>query len=229
MTVAFILTLSAGILFLLFYASYSMRWGVYLKSLCRNPKRGRVVALTFDDGPNFVQTPKVLDVLKEYNVKACFFCIGKEAENNKELLKRISDEGHVIGNHSYNHTPSFPILSVRGMVNDLKRCGSLLEEVTGKKTQLFRPPYGVTNPTVAKAVKKLGYITVGWNIRSLDTSRTQEATLKRIKRRLKDGSVILLHDRMPFSHNLLKSLLEYLAEQGYEVVGLDELFNLKIS
>ncbi len=210
----------------LVYASYSIQSGIYMKALCRNPEKGKVIALTFDDGPDRIQTPKVLGILKEYNVKACFFCIGSKIEGNEDVLLRIKEEGHLIGNHSFNHFFSFPLHSSQRMKNELSCCQEKIENVTGDRTILFRPPFGVTNPTIAKAVKALGYITIGWSIRSLDTCRKEEVALKRIKQRLKPGTVILLHDPLPISDSLLPEVLKLLKENDYAIERIDKLFDI---
>lgn len=216
------------VLSFLFYASYSIRSGVYLNVLSGNKKKGKVIALTFDDGPNAIQTPKILDILKEHDAKACFFCIGSRIDGNEDVLKRIDHEGHFIGNHSYYHSNSFPLQSVNKITNELVRCDEKITGVTGKKTQLFRPPFGVTNPMIAKAVKRQKLITIGWNIRSLDTlEKGHDVVLKRIRRKLKPGSILLLHDHVTESDVLLRQILDLLKEENYTVVTLDQLLDIK--
>ncbi|MBK5720100.1 polysaccharide deacetylase family protein [Dysgonomonas sp. Marseille-P4677] len=210
----------------LVYASYSIQSGIYLKALCRNQLKGKTIAITFDDGPDRVQTPKVLDILKEYNITACFFCIGSKIENNEDILLRIKEEGHLIGNHTFNHFFSFPLCSYRQMEKELRDCERKIEEVIGEKTILFRPPFGITNPTIAKVIRAMGYITIGWNIRSLDTCRKEKTILKRIKRGLKPGSVILLHDPLPSSERLLRKILELVKENNYTIERIDKLFDI---
>lgn len=212
------------ILSFLVYASYSIRSGIYLRSFCRKRTVEKIVALTFDDGPNPIQTPKVLQILKEWQVTACFFCIGRKIEGNEKLLQQIVAEGHLIGNHSFTHSGLFPLYRLSRMKKDLQTCQSELERVTSQPVSLFRPPFGVTNPTIAKAVRQLGYTSIGWNIRTLDTQQpSPEKVLNRIQKGLKPGSIILLHDRIPNSGQLVKQILDLLKEQGYSIVRLDEL------
>ena len=110
------------------------------------------------------------------------------------------------------------------MCHDLITCQQELEKVTGQPVQWFRPPFGVTNPTLAQAVRRLGYFPVGWNIRTLDTQQpTPEKIIKRIKKRLVPGSILLLHDRMPDSDRLLVQVLDFIEKEGYTVVTLDRL------
>lgn len=227
-SIFFLLAGATGLGFLLFYASYSIRAGFYLKALCRAKRKEKVVALTFDDGPHQVHTAEVLDVLKEYRTPATFFCIGSQAEKYPDVVRRISAEGHTVGNHSYRHTGRFPFYSVKNMEKDLRLTQRILERITGRPVTLFRPPFGVTNPTVAKVVKKTGYRTIGWNIRSFDTrGESPEQIFRRIVRRLEPGSVILLHDRLPGSATLLKRLLDELKEQQYRIMSLEEMFNIE--
>ena len=223
MIIAILILLVFVVLFL-FYASYSIQSGIYMKAFCRKQTDEKIVALTFDDGPDAIQTTKVLDILKEYNVPATFFCIGSKIKRNENIIKRIVAEGHTIGNHSYVHTWKFPFHSVKQMIADLKQCQQLLEEASQQKVNWFRPPYGVTNPTLAKVVKKLGYKIIGWNIRTLDTqSLSHERVIMRIRKRLRPGSIILLHDRMPQSEILLKKVLDELKASQYYVVGLETM------
>lgn len=208
----------------LVYASCNIRSNIYLKVFCKKQTTEKIVALTFDDGPDPVQTPKVLKVLKEQQIPACFFCIGRKVKGNEELIRQIISEGHLIGNHSFTHTNTFPLYSPSRMKKDLQACQAALEEVTSQKTKLFRPPFGVTNPTIAQTIKKLGYTPIGWNIRTLDTQQPSiEKVLQRIRKKLCPGSIILLHDRMPDSDLLLKEVLRLIKEQGYTVVRLDTI------
>jgi peptidoglycan/xylan/chitin deacetylase (PgdA/CDA1 family) len=222
----FILFIVIILFIFLIYASYSIRSGIYIKALCRNEEKGKVAALTFDDGPDKEQTPKVLDILKEYDVKACFFCIGSKIEGNERMLLRMKEEGHLIGNHSFNHFFSFPLYTFRRMKEDLSNCEQAIEKVTKEKTALFRPPFGITNPTVAKVVRAMGYTTIGWSIRSLDTCKNESAVLKRIKRGLKPGVIILLHDSLPLSDSILRKVLEFLKENDYTIERVDKLFDI---
>lgn len=208
----------------LVYASYSIRSGIYLRAFCGKPTTEKIVSLTFDDGPDPVQTPKVLQILKEYQVTACFFCIGQKVKGNEALLKRMVAEGHTIGNHSYTHSGRFPLYRLSKMKKDLQTCQYALEQVTSQPITFFRPPFGVTNPTIAKAIRQLGYIPIGWNIRTMDTCQKDTSRiLRRIRKRLTPGSIILLHDRMPDSDQLVREILDLLKEQGYTVVGVEQL------
>ncbi|MDL2305566.1 polysaccharide deacetylase family protein [Bacteroides sp. OttesenSCG-928-D19] len=223
MTIGGIILIFVGVFVFMFYASYSIGSGVYLKAICRIKTNDKVAFLTFDDGPDSVQTPKVLDILKKQRIPATFFCIGHKLMANGHIIRRICSEGHQIGNHSFSHTGVFPLYPAKKIQDDLVRCQHTLEELGVEGTTIFRPPFGVTNPPIAKAVKKLGYTTIGWNIRTMDTQQlSHEKILRRIKKRLQPGSIILLHDRMPQSDVLLEKVLNLLKTEGYQVRALQE-------
>lgn len=217
--------LFVGLAFLV-YASYSIRAGVYLRAFCGLKTSQKIISLTFDDGPDVLNTVRVLEVLKKYGVKATFFCIGEKAETHPELVKRMVEEGHSIGNHSWSHKAGFPLLSRGDMCRELQRTRQLLEGITGQNIPLFRPPFGVTNPVVAAAVRRLGLKAIGWSIRSLDTrGEKTEKVLARIKKRLKPGAVLLLHDRLSRADELLEQLLPFLWAENYRVVRVDEMID----
>lgn len=218
----FLLTLTCIlILAFLVWASASIRSGVYLKAFCREKTSDKVVYLTFDDGPAGAETEAVLDVLKARGAVATFFIIGKNVQGQEPLVSRILAHGHSVGIHTFSHANTFPFYSKRLMVNDIDACKSILDRLSGRDVRLFRPPFGVVNPTIAYAVKKLGLETVGWSIRSFDTrgyrqdDKSRNLVLDRIIRQLKPGSVILLHDRLPGESALVSRLLDLLDAAGY--------------
>jgi peptidoglycan/xylan/chitin deacetylase (PgdA/CDA1 family) len=212
---------------LLFYASYSIASGVYVKAFCRKKTAEKVVALTFDDGPDAKHTPQILNILDEWNAKAAFFCIGSKVEQHPQLAAEIVKRGHLIGNHSYSHINTFPLFSVSKMTADLCRSEAAIQSATGEKVRFFRPPFGVTNPLMQKALKAFDYYVIGWNIRSLDTSiEDTNKVVKRITKRIRPGSVILLHDTLPHSEEILRKTLQYLSDNGYTVKRVDKMFNL---
>ena len=209
------------VLLVMFYASYSIKSNIYLKTFCQKSTSDKVVALTFDDGPDALQTPKVLDVLKEYNVQACFFCVGSRIDKNESIISRMVNEGHLIGNHSYSHTNLFPLYHPKKMKTDLMLCQQKLEEITKQKNILFRPPFGVTNPTIGRTARQMNLEAIGWSIRSLDTQLSLDKALKRIQRKLHPGAIILLHDVLPQSELLLREVIDLLLREGYQIKRLD--------
>lgn len=214
----------------LFYASYSIRSNIYIRVFYRKQTTEKIVALTFDDGPDATETPRVLEVLRERHVPACFFCIGSKIKGNEALLRQMVSEGHLIGNHSYSHSNLFPFFGLHRMKKEMEACGKELEKATGQPVNLFRPPFGVTNPTIARAIRQSGFTPIGWNIRTLDTRHpSPEKVLKRIRRKLCPGSVILLHDRMPQSAERLQLILDFLQNEGYTIVRLDNMMPYELN
>ena len=204
----------------LVYASYYIGSGVYVKAICKPDAPG--VVLTFDDGVDEIQTPKVLDVLKKYEAKAVFFIIGEKAEKHPHLVQRIVAEGHKIGIHSYTHKPIFPILAYDNMHKEVWDTKEILEKITGETVDLFRPPFGVTNPNVGKVVEELNLKTIGWNIRSLDTNMSQDRlqVAERVSQKLTGRDIILLHDDRQGSEILLEALLKNIEKLGHKVTLL---------
>ena len=199
----------------------------HVKAYCRNPSETRNhIALSFDDGPH-PNTLSILELLKKYNARATFFCIGKNIRQHPEILKRILDEGHIIGNHSYTHSPMIDFYRKETMIRELKDTDALIQQLTGKKVRFFRPPYGVTNPSIRRALDVTKHLVIGWNIRSMDgIIKNKTIILNRIIKRIKPGSIILLHDTRPETVPVLEQLLLILAEKKYEVVPTAQLLNL---
>ncbi|SHM11527.1 Peptidoglycan/xylan/chitin deacetylase, PgdA/CDA1 family [Chitinophaga jiangningensis] len=199
----------------------------FIPSVSQARTNEKVVALSFDDGPLPEYTPLVLDILRQEQVPAAFFCIGKNIPENDELLERIHAEGHVIGNHSWCHDFWFDLYSSKRMQLDLDRMQEQVESVLGITPRLFRPPYGVTNPNLATAVEKEGLVSVGWSIRSLDTVAKDEAVLlQKILDALHPGAVILLHDTCSITAAILPRLIKGIREKGYRLERIDKLLKI---
>jgi peptidoglycan/xylan/chitin deacetylase (PgdA/CDA1 family) len=186
------------------------------------------IAITFDDGPIPVMTEKVLDILDARKIPAAFFCIGNRVNDYPNLTKRIHDAGHLIGNHSYWHGAMFDLQSPDKISKELKDTDKAIEKVIHKKPNFFRPPFGVTNPMVAKAVKKGGYKTIGWSIRSFDTvTKNGSVLLERVTRSLKGGDIILFHEYSTATLEILPEFLDEVANLGLKIVRVDELLKEK--
>jgi peptidoglycan/xylan/chitin deacetylase (PgdA/CDA1 family) len=211
-----------------FSASLCICSGFYIKAFCSGTTKQKHLSLSFDDGPDAEQTPKVLDLLKEKNIKAIFFLVGRNIEGNEHLLKRMVDEGHSIGNHSYAHVNSFGFKSFMAVKEDLQKSQQLIEEASGREIKLFRPPFGVTNPNIAKAARLLNYIVVGWSIRSLDTTGVAPAkTIKRVSKRLKPGKLILLHDNHERIIPILEGIIEDAEKKKYTFVPIKKMMGME--
>ena len=181
---------------------------------------GKKIALTFDDGPHPYYTEQLLDGLKERNVKATFFVLGKHAEQYPELIKRMSDEGHLIGNHTYSHVQ----LSKRNseaFKEELVKTSELIEELTGQEVQYVRPPYGTWDK---KFEEELNMFPVLWNIDPLDwSSNNVSGIVRKVTSKATENSIILMHDEYKTTVTAALQVIDELQKQGYEFVTVDEL------
>ena len=161
-------------------------------------------------------------------MKATFFVIGKQAEKHPDIVRQILKEGHSIGNHTYSHSTSFGFFGARKVTEELARTQSLVQEITGQKMNLYRPAFGVTNPQIEKAVDSLGLRSIGWSVRSLDTTpRSEKRILNRITSRVSAGDIVLLHDTSEKSVAVLERLLVFLREKKLESVTVERLLEIK--
>ena len=210
-----------------FYGCYYIGSNFFIKITCSANTDQKEIAISFDDGPASNYTTEILQVLKQDNIKATFFCIGNRIAGNENVLKKIKEDGHIIGNHSYSHHFWFDIFSSQKMLDDLKKMDQETERVTGMVPKLFRPPYGVTNPNLKKAIIKGNYTPVGWSVRSMDTViRNEKKLLDKVKRSLKPGAVFLFHDTSKTTVNILPEFIREVKNNGYHIVPLDKLLHL---
>lgn len=221
-----IVLLVFGYMVLLFWGSYRIDSQFYMPVICQGNSTEKKIAISFDDGPDPVYTSPILDILKAQQVPAVFFCIGHKLSNNAVLVKRAQEEGHVLGNHSFSHAALFDLYSARRMQTELQNVNTALSSIIGRKPRYFRPPYGVTNPNLARAVRKTAMKTIGWNIRSMDTTaKDEDMLLEKVLRSLKPGAILLFHDTLPITAKILPQLIETARELGYEWVRIDALIN----
>ncbi len=212
----------------LFYGCYHVGSNFFIPIVCSIKTQKKIIALSFDDGPDAINTPNILQLLKNNNAKATFFCIGSKIEENKAILQQTYDEGHIIGNHSFSHQFWFDMLSKNEMIAELAMTDEVISKVIDKTPKLFRPPYGVTNPNLAKAIVDGKYTPVGWSVRSLDTViKDEQKLLKKVINKLKPGAVFLFHDTSATTLAILPAFLKYVKSNGYEIARLDEMLNLQ--
>jgi peptidoglycan-N-acetylglucosamine deacetylase len=212
---------------IVFYGCYYVGSNFFIKVICSAKTHQKEIAISFDDGPATNYTAEILQLLKQDNIKAAFFCIGNRIAGNENIVQQIKDEGHIIGNHSYSHHFWFDMFSSKKMLEDMKRMDHEIEKVTGIRPKLFRPPYGVTNPNLKKAIIKGDYIPVGWSVRSMDTVIEDEKKLLRnITRSLKPGAVFLFHDTSKTTLNVLPEFIKEVKNKGYHIIPLDKLLHL---
>ena len=195
--------------------------------ICRGNLTRREVALTFDDGPDGRSTPALLELLRAESIAATFFCIGKCVAAERELTRRILQDGHLLGNHTYHHSNLTNCFGPKRLREELQLTQAAIAAATGVAPIYFRPPMGLSNPFTFYIARKLNLKVLGWTIRSLDTRITEpERIVQRVTERLAPGAIILLHDgNIPVERLLptVKLLLARLREQNYTVVRLDKL------
>jgi peptidoglycan/xylan/chitin deacetylase (PgdA/CDA1 family) len=133
---------------LLFYGSATIQSNFHMPVVCTGKTKEKVISITFDDGPVAGYTDAVLDLLLEYKVKGAFFCVGSRIPGNEKLMKRLVEEGHAIGNHSFSHSFLFDFYSAKRLEGELEKAASQVFTATGKSMRFFRPPYGVTTPNL---------------------------------------------------------------------------------
>ena len=194
-----------------------MRAQIFLPSICFYPHESKKnIILTFDDGPHPQITPQILQILKQEGAKAIFFCIGKNIAQYPELTRQLIAEGHIVANHSYNHSNFIGMYSVEKVQEEINETEQAIEQCVGTSMKLYRPPFGVTNPNIARAAKALQMKVIGWNKRSFDTVATsKEEVLKRITPKLSNGDIILFHDTQVLTPAILADFLLFASQKGF--------------
>ena len=203
------------------------QWQMFGDSLCAVPAKRKVVALTFDDGPDAENTPALLALLATRNVHATFFCVGKRVAQHPELVKRMAAAGHEIENHTFAHSPATNIFSARRLLDELSRTQVEIKRVAGRAPVFFRPPVGLTNPRIFRVADEMGLKVIGYTARGLDRRvDAPEKIAGRLLRKLQPGAIFLLHDADVPRERLLTVvalLLDKLEAEGYQCLRLDEL------
>lgn len=173
------------------------------------------ILLTFDDGPDPVNTPQILDALKTHGIHAVFFLIGEKAKANPNIVKRILDEGHQLGNHTYRHPVFFALFSVRKVQTEIALWQDFMQREFTVTSDYFRPPIGYTNPNIARVVRNKKLVLVGWSKRSFDSVLKNPIQLKkRVIRITKPGDIVLFHDNLPQTAAMIPAYLKELKENG---------------
>lgn len=217
------ITLSVLLITIVFYSgvlalgSYYLRFQYYLPSTNRLKGTKKVITLTFDDGPNKNVTPRLLEILEKHNVKGMFFCIGNKIQDNICLAKELVNQGHILGNHSYSHSNCFALFSYKKVAQEIDQTNELIESITLQKNIYFRPPFGVTNPIIAKVVNSKKMKVVGWSLRSLDTVSSPSKLLNNLKKWVKPNNIILMHE-LESSLHVVDEFIKHAKQEGYEFV-----------
>lgn len=178
------------------------------------------IALTFDDGPHPSCTPLLLDGLKERGVKVTFFVIGVNVEQYPELVKREYEEGHIVGNHTYNHVEITRIDSEKAK-EEIEKTSRAVERITGHPTEYMRPPFGAWQKDLEM---EMNVIPVLWTVDPLDwTTENEDEIVNKVVTDVQENDMILLHDCYKSSVNAALRIIDLLQEEGYEFVTVDEL------
>lgn len=180
----------------------------------------KMVALTFDDGPHPVYTERLLDGLKERDVKATFFLIGKSADKYPDLVKRMAEEGHLIGNHTMDHV-QLNHKTYEEAIEQIRQSNQIISQITGQTPQYIRPPFGEWSKELQEEVDMTAVLwdvdPVDWKVKNTDT------VVKRILKNARDGDIILLHDVYGTSVDAALEIVDQMRAEGYEFVTVDEI------
>jgi len=199
----------------------------------------KVVALTFDDGPSPIWTPKILDELKKAGVKATFFMLGKHVEKYPQIARRVAEEGHEIENHSYDHHVLIAY-TLDHLEQEIRSTERVIQKATGRTTKYFRPPKAWLTDKEKKKIEGMGYKIVLWTLNSKDwVTFDDKYIVKYIVRHISPGDIILFHDSGGVfnveggdRHETVRTisiLVERLREKGYKFVTITELLNMKVN
>lgn len=179
-----------------------------------------MLALTFDDGPNPTSTPVLLDGLKKRGVKVTFFVIGSNAKKHPDIVKQEAQDGHIVGNHTYNHVEITKV-SEEVARKEIMDTSKLVEEITGQPTQYMRPPFGAWQKELEM---ELEVMPVLWNVDPLDwTTENEDEIVNKVVTDVKENDIILLHDCYISSVNAALRIVDILQKEGYEFVTVEEL------
>lgn len=229
-----IVAATAGLAGVAIYACIWPTAQLFGKTIVKAEPKSRMLALTYDDGPNGAMTERLVALLQQYRVRATFFMIGRHAERQPDLVHDIALAGHAIGNHGYSHAPLISLSQAR-IRDELVRCQDTLARVAGTRPRFFRPPFGVRSPSVLRAASSLGLTPVLWSVTCFDwQTTTTEAVARHATRQIVGGDVILLHDgghqeigadrsaTIEASHRLI----EHYGAKGFQFVTVDKICTL---
>ena len=217
------------------YATVAPSCGFWGKVTWRGPRGSGKIALTFDDGPTPGATDRVLDALRDANVKAAFFVVGANVIRHPELLRRVHDEGHLVGNHSYHHSHYGILGQRRYWDEEVRSTDEAIASVLGVRPAMFRPPMGLKTWHTTGACRLQGHALVTWSRRAIDGLPTTPQKIVDRLAKLRDGDIILLHDGVEpnalhpdrsSTFDAVAPLLQRIKEHGLSPVRLDELTGL---
>ena len=207
-----------------------LKLNFFVKAICRGDSEAKRVALTFDDGPDPLVTRNLLEVLRQHQIRVAFFPIGTKTREYPEMIKQIDQEGHILGNHSFRHAWWTNFLISGGLNREMRMAQEAIEAAVGKVPAYFRPPMGLTNPHFRRALKKNGLSVVGWDVRPFDTTASAEKVIKRVLKKIRNGSIIALHDTERVPGDLVRltdELVIKIKERNYTFSDLVELTGIR--
>ncbi len=216
------------------YFAYQPNSEFYGKVLTHLSTTQKIVALTFDDGPNGDATLQVLQTLKNQKIRATFFMIGDNVLYYPDIAKQVAEDGNEIGNHTMHHSRLLPFADSNEVREDLLATNEIIFNATGQNPKFFRPPFGFRTPWVIDSAERSGFTVVTWNDLTVDyeKSATSEQIQKNILQRVRPGSIIVLHDGFDTHHGAdrsamlaaLPKIIDSLKAQGYQFVTLGEFY-----
>ncbi|NLL47246.1 MAG: polysaccharide deacetylase family protein [Firmicutes bacterium] len=181
------------------------------------------VAISFDATWGTELTDEILEILETHGITTTFFLAGYWVDKHPDYVVKIADAGHEIGNHSYSH-PHMNSLSEQGLHYELQKNQSLIQDLTGQRTTLFRPPFGEYNNQVLSTASALGYHTIQWSVDSLDWKNlTSNQIFERVMEQIKPGSIVLFHNAAPGTPGAIRRLIPDLLAKGYEILPVSQL------
>ena len=188
-----------------------------------------MIYLTFDSGYENGSTEKILDTLKKHNAPAAFFLVGNYIQKNADLVRRMVDEGHIVGNHTMHHYDMSKLTDKEAFSKELQDLETLFQETTGKDLpKFYRPPQGIYSQENLLMAKELGYKTVFWSLAYVDWNNdaqpTKEEAFNKLLPRIHNGAVVLLHSTSSTNAEILDELLTKWEEEGYRFASIDKLF-----
>jgi peptidoglycan/xylan/chitin deacetylase (PgdA/CDA1 family) len=207
------------------------RTGILPAILWRGRLRDGSVALTFDDGPHPVHTARILDILRQHKVPAAFFPLGRHAERYPDLIREMSADGHLVGNHTYGHRHLI-FVSRETARDELSKSSNIIESITAQRPRFFRPPRGLVGWNALWEASRMGMRTVLWTSSPRDWTRPGAGWIaRRVLTRARGGSIVLLHDAKyddlsedrGQTVSALPAIIAGLKDRGYRLVSLDEM------
>lgn len=214
-------------------------WGVFdlrLQFFIRAPRHGRDgdrrVAITFDDGPDPSLTRAILDILRMHAVRATFFVVGERARKHPELVRRMQEEGHIVACHDFHHSSALNFRMTARMTGEIDQARRLLNSIIGHTPHLYRPPNGLTNPHLPRALARLSMECVGWSRSVRDAGNVRRQVLFRISELAAPGQIIMLHDVLlaPDNRELVLEQIDRLCmslkQKDLQAVGVHELLGI---